>query len=228
MTSGGAGGDRVRVMVLDDYEIVVAGTSALLELHGDRVHVVERTSQGTPAEETDVALLECFALTGGASRIKEVRQHPLIRRVAVYTWGNAPDLIDAAFSFGAHGFLSKGLPGDALADALVSIARGEQVVATHELGKGATQADERPEEGRRWPGREFGLTERESEVLALITQGCSTSDIADALYLSTNSIKTHTRKLYRKIEVTSRTQAALWGIDHGFRPDREAGADWGC
>ncbi|MGI8939335.1 MAG: LuxR C-terminal-related transcriptional regulator [Iamia sp.] len=216
----------VRVVVIDDYDIVVAGTSALLEAHSDLVRVVERTPHGTPAEETDIALLECFAMTAGAERIKEVAEHPLISRVAMYTWGNDPELIDAALSFGVGGYLSKGLPGDALARALVAIHSGEQVVATHELGRGATQADERTEEGRRWPGRGDGLTERESEVLALITQGRSTREIADALYLSTNSIKTHTRKLYRKLDVSSRTQAALWGIDHGFRPDRGAGAGW--
>lgn len=219
-------GMPVRIIVIDDYEIVVQGTSALLAPHGDKVRVVERTTQGTPAEECDVALLECFAMTDGAAKIKTIREHPLIARVAMYTWGNDPCLVEAAFGFGADGFLSKGLPGHTLAKGLVDIHDGEKVVATHELGRGATQADERSEDGRRWPGRGFGLTERESEVLALITQGLSTAQIADTLYLSTNSIKTHTRKLYRKLEVSSRTQAALWGIDHGFRPGREAGSDW--
>lgn len=214
----------MRVTVIDDYDIVVAGTSALLEPHGHLVEVVGRTEHGTPDGHTDIALLECFALIGGAERIRQVLQHPLIDRVAVYTWGNDPRLVEASFAFGADGFLSKGLPGDALARALVAIDAGERVVATHEGARGATQADERTEEGRRWPGRAQGLTERESEVLALITQGLSNSDIATALYLSPNSIKTHTRKLFRKLDVTSRTQAALWGIDHGFRPDREAGA----
>ncbi len=215
----------VRVMVIDDYDIVVQGTSALLAPHSDLVRVVGRTSDGTPLEQTDVALLECFAMIGGAERIGDVSRHPLVGRVAVYTWGNDPDLVDAAFDFGADGYLSKGLRGEALARALVDIAAGERVVATQELGRGASQADERPEEGRRWPGRDHSLTERESEVLALITQGRSTAEIAGALYLSTNSIKTHTRKLYRKLDVGSRTQAALWGIDHGFRPDRTTGAD---
>lgn len=214
-------------MVIDDYEIVVQGTSALLGRHPDMVRIVERTDHGTPAEETDVALLECFALVNGEGRIREVREHPLIERVAVYTWGNSEALIKGSLAAGADGFLSKGLTGEALAKGLVAIHQGEEVVATHELGRGATQADERNDVGKRWPGRDFGLTEREGEVLALITQGLSTADIAEALFLSANSIKTHTRKLYRKLDVSSRTQAALWGIDHGFRPDRAAGADWG-
>ena len=81
--------------------------------------------------------------------------------------------------------------------------------------------------GRRWPGRDRGLTERESEVLDLISQGKRPAEIAEALYLSINSIKTHTRNLYRKINVTNRTEAALWGVDHGFRPDRQTSEVWG-
>ena len=64
-------------------------------------------------------------------------------------------------------------------------------------------------------------------MLAHISQGRRTREIADALYLSVNSIKTHTRNLFRKIGVKTRTEAALWGIDHGFRPNRRAGDGWG-
>jgi DNA-binding CsgD family transcriptional regulator len=72
-----------------------------------------------------------------------------------------------------------------------------------------------------WPGREEGLTQREAEILALITQGLSNADIGDRTRLSPNSIKTHIRSCYRRIGATSRSQAILWGIGHGFYPDRE-------
>ena len=71
-----------------------------------------------------------------------------------------------------------------------------------------------------WPGRDFGLTARESEVLALITQGLSNQEIAERTYLSINSVKTYIRTAYRKIEVTRRSQAVAWGMQHGFEPDR--------
>jgi DNA-binding NarL/FixJ family response regulator len=73
-----------------------------------------------------------------------------------------------------------------------------------------------------WPGQALGLSERESEVLALICQGLSNDDITKRAYLSINTVKTYIRTLYRKIGVTSRTQAVLWGLDHGFEPDRIA------
>ncbi len=74
--------------------------------------------------------------------------------------------------------------------------------------------------GGDWPGREEGLTARESEVIALITQGLSNAEIALEATLSINSVKTYIRTAYRKMGVLSRTNAVLWGLDHGFAPDR--------
>ena len=71
-----------------------------------------------------------------------------------------------------------------------------------------------------WPGDEHGLSPREAEVLALICQGLSNQQIADRAFLSINTVKSYVRTLYQKIGVESRTQAVLWGVDHGFRPDR--------
>jgi NarL family two-component system response regulator LiaR len=71
-----------------------------------------------------------------------------------------------------------------------------------------------------WPGRGVGLSAREAEVIALITQGLANEDIASRMYVSTNTVKTYIRSAYRKLGVDSRTRAVLWGIDHGFRPDK--------
>ena len=73
--------------------------------------------------------------------------------------------------------------------------------------------------GLDWPGRTEGLTDRESEILALITQGKSNHEVAALTFLSINTIKSYIRSAYRKIGANSRTQAVLWGIEHGFRPD---------
>jgi DNA-binding NarL/FixJ family response regulator len=80
--------------------------------------------------------------------------------------------------------------------------------------------------GLDWPGRSEGLSDRESEVLALITQGLSNADVARLTYLSTNTVKSYIRTIYRKIGVGSRTQAVLWGIRHGFAPDRHRIEHW--
>lgn len=66
------------------------------------------------------------------------------------------------------------------------------------------------------PGTVVGLSERESDIIALVTEGLSNQEIADQMYLSINSVKTHIRSAYRKMGVKRRPQAVLWGIDHGF------------
>ena len=81
--------------------------------------------------------------------------------------------------------------------------------------------------GLDWPGRTEGLSDRESEILALITQGKSNAEVAEITFLSPNTIKSYVRTIYRKIGVTSRTQAVLWGVRHGFVPDEGRTRDWG-
>lgn len=76
-----------------------------------------------------------------------------------------------------------------------------------------------PTQGQDWPGRREGLTVRESDILLLVAHGLCNQDISDRLFLSINSIKSYIRSAYRKMGVESRSQAVLWGIDHGFRRD---------
>lgn len=217
----------VRVCVINDYDVIVHGTAALLAPHGDLVQVVECSVEGLPDAEVDIGLLDCFALPGdGAEMIEKVAGHANVGRVAVYSWGDAPELVDAAVAAGASGYFSKGLTGRALAEGLVAVHRGEQIVRVAEGRVDEDRVDARDDTARRWPGHQVGLTERESEVLALITQGQRTAEIATHLYLGVNSVKTHTQNLFRKIGVTSRTEAALWGVDHGFRPDRSTRDSW--
>lgn len=104
-------------------------------------------------------------------------------------------------------------------DALLAIHAGETVVSP-------APAKARPANGLDWPGRAEGLTNRESEILALITQGKSNDDVAALTFLSKNSIKSYIRSAYRKIGVSSRTQAVLWSIDHGFKPGNRRIDHW--
>ena len=84
----------------------------------------------------------------------------------------------------------------------------------------------RPANGLDWPGRGEGLTDRESEILALITQGKNNAEVAALTYLSPNTVKSYIRTIYRKIGVASRTQAVLWGVNSGFSPDHHRIDHW--
>ena len=110
-----------------------------------------------------------------------------------------------------HGYLSKTLPARDLVAALEAVHAGEIVVS--EPPQRARSAS-----GLDWPGRREGLTDRESEILALITQGKSNAEVAALTYLSPNTVKSYIRTIYRKIGVGSRTQAVLWGVEQRLHP----------
>lgn len=199
----------VRLALVDDYEVVVAGLAHMFDNYRDRVEVVQVAPDEPVTAHVDVALFDTFAQGEAESDDLDVLlRNPNARRVAVYTWVFAPEVIDAALRKGAAGYLAKTMPARDLVDAVERIAAGRIYVSPPPQGRLAI--------GQDWPGREEGLSERESEVIALITQGKSNAEIAHLMYLSINSIKTYIRTAYAKMKVSSRTQAVLWGIAHGF------------
>ncbi|PWJ26923.1 regulatory LuxR family protein [Branchiibius hedensis] len=76
-----------------------------------------------------------------------------------------------------------------------------------------------------WPGREVGVTERELDVLRMITEGLSNQEIADRSFLSINSVKSYIRAAYRKIDVSSRSKAVLWGVQNGLMEQEPVESD---
>lgn len=212
----------ITVSLVDDFEIVVHGIAAMLERFADRIEVADISVDTGIDRDVDVVLFDTFGQ--GEVHIEDIEAlttNPHARRVAVYTFNFAPELIATAQARGVHGYLSKALPAEDLVSALERIAAGERVVAGPGEGRRA-----RGSTARGWPGKDRGLTEREAEVLALATQGLSNAEIAERLFISINSVKTHIRHLYRKIDVHNRAQAVAWGIDHGFRPAHHALELW--
>lgn len=214
----------VRIAVVNDYEVVVAGLAAALEPYADRVKVVELDSQRVPVSDVDVVLYDSFGQDQG-HRIDLERLLAGSRgaHVVVFSWNVQPDLVDEALARGAAGYLSKELEAARLVELIEKIAEGVVVRPAFSAEERAqlALADEEPAlQLGSWPGREHGLTPRESEMVALITQGLSNKEIAARAYLSINSVKTHVRTAYAKIGARNRAQAVTWGMQHGFQPDR--------
>lgn len=200
----------LRLAIVDDYAVVVAGVAALLAV--ERIDVVETGANLEVLSDIDIVLYDTFAQVQGDGIDMEDFVRNSGARVVVFSWNLQPDLIDRAIARGAVGYLSKALPGEQIVDALERVHRGEVVVL---VGEGETSVGADGD----WPGRDAGLSPREAEVLALITQGLTNLEIAERSYVSINSVKTYIRAAYRKIGVTSRAQAVRWGMQHGFEPD---------
>jgi DNA-binding NarL/FixJ family response regulator len=210
----------VRVALVDDYDVVVIGLAHLFDAYQDRIVVAELDANRPVSEAVDVALYDSFAQPeADHDDIAVLVRNPHARHVVVYTWNFHSVLVDSAMAKGASGYLSKTLPAHELVTAIEAIVDGQVVISD-------PPPRSRPAVGLDWPGRTEGLTDREAEVLALITQGRSNSEIAQVMYLSINTVKTYIRSAYRKIGVTGRPHAMLWGLDHGFQPDHHRIDHW--
>jgi DNA-binding NarL/FixJ family response regulator len=210
----------ITVALVDDYDIVVKGVANMLDPYRDRIVIAELDSTMAVKDSVDIVLYDSFAQPeSDHEEIGVLAANPRASRVVVYTWNFHPDLIESARKQGAHAYLSKTLPARELVAALEAVHSGELVISDV-----APRARSAP--GLDWPGRGEGLSDREAEILALITQGKSNADVARLTYLSPNTVKSYIRTIYRKIGVDSRTQAVLWGVDHGFTPDHHRIEHW--
>jgi NarL family two-component system response regulator LiaR len=201
----------LRIAVLNDFPVVVAGVAAMLAPFRERVEVVEQRTDGGVDRDVDLVLYDTFGAADHA--VDGVRS--LVRRasapVVVFSWTTDRDLVRQALEAGAAGFLPKTLLPEQLVTRLEQI-RGGLVVAPALAGRRGPLPSG-------WPGAEHGLTPREAEVVALIARGLSNRDIADRSYLSINSVKTYIRTAYRKMGVKTRPQAVLWLLRNGFDPE---------
>lgn len=216
----GSSDGPITVALVDDYDVVVMGVANMLERYRDRIVIAELDSTMPVSDTVDIVLYDSFAQPeSDHEEIATLVANPRAHRVVVYTWNFHPDLVASAQQQGAHGYLSKTLPARELVAALEAVYAGEKVVS--DVPPRARSAP-----GLDWPGRGEGLSDRESEILALITQGMSNADVARLTYLSPNTVKSYIRTIYRKIDVGSRTQAVLWGVEHGFTPDHHRIEHW--
>lgn len=210
----------ILIALIDDYDVVVTGVATMLNDYRDRVLVAEIDTNLGLHDTVDIALYDSFAQPEpDHDEIDVLVASPRAHKVVVYTWNFHPELLERAERAGVDGYLSKTLSAKELVDAIEAVHAGEKVVST-------APARHRSAPFLDWPGRRHGLTDREAEILAYITQGKSNAEIAKLTYLSPNTIKSYIRSVYRKIEVDSRTQAVLWGVEHGFSPDHHRIDHW--
>ncbi|GEP35396.1 DNA-binding response regulator [Nocardioides szechwanensis] len=210
----------IRIAIVNDYEIVVEGVAAVLAPYRDRIEVVELDSRMPVISDIDVLLYDTFGqVQGDTVDLDQLIFGNGSARVVIFTWNVQRELIDRALAHGAAGYLSKSISAEDLVKGIEAVHAGEVVVVPVEDGTEGGQLN------TAWPGVDHGLSAREAEVIALITQGLSNQEIADRCYLSINSVKTYVRTAYRKMGVTRRSQAVLWGIAHGLSPDRSRTID---
>lgn len=215
-----ASGERPRIAIVNDYELVVAGVGAMLAPFGDRVTIGATISVDQPVTgpAVDLALYDTYGRDGlGMAGLDRVLGKDKVRRVAVYTGDGGEESVNLALRAGVAGYLSKATPAEQLVGQIERIVGGEVVVETHGAGGTVNR------HARLWPGKHAGLSERESEIVALVALGRRNAEIAEALFISVETVKTHLSHAFRKLGLTNRTQVASFVLrDDTFRQSRGA------
>jgi len=207
----------IRVLLVDDHQVVRRGLRTFLEVQDD-IEVVGEASDGAEgvarAEELrpDVVLMDVkMPGTDGIEALKRLRELANPARVLIVTSFTEQRTVVPALRAGASGYVYKDIDPDALAGAIRSVHAGHVLLQPEVAGALLAQED-----SHGGTGRGSTLTEREREVLGLIADGRSNREIARALVLSEKTVKTHVSNILMKLDLADRTQAALWAVRHGL------------
>jgi DNA-binding NarL/FixJ family response regulator len=212
----------VRLLLVDDHQVILEGLRSMLASQRHRVEIVGATTSPSEALtlagelRPDVVLLD--VRLKGASGLDLCRQlvEQLARiRVVFFTVYDDEQYLYQALRMGASGFLLKTTTAPELADHLDRVMEGEVAVDASLAGRVAMTAA-RLQSGEFWPGAHLGLTQRESEVLGLMVRGLSNRAIAQRLYIGEETVKSHTQGIYRKLEVPDRAQAIATALREGI------------
>jgi NarL family two-component system response regulator LiaR len=201
----------IRVMLVDDHAVVRSGLSAFLYVFDD-LELVAEAKDGKEAleicekEKPDVILMDLvMPVMDGAAATKAIRQKwPEIQVVALTSF-KEDGLVQAALQAGAIGYLLKNVSADELANAIRAAYDGKPTLAP-EAAQALIHAAVKPDRP------DYGLTHREEEVLALMSEGMSNVDIAEKLYVSRSTVKFHVSSILSKLGVTSRTEAVAMAL----------------
>ncbi|MFE6532847.1 response regulator [Streptomyces rochei] len=221
MTSGSPG--VIRVVIADDQQMVRQGFTVLLNTQSD-IEVIGQAVDGLDAVSKvaefspDVVLMDIrMPELGGIEATRRIVGASPDIRVLVLTTFDLDEYVYEALVAGASGFLLKDASADQLAEAVRVVAAGDALLApgvTRRLITEFSRMRDRP----RTPLKERvgDLTERETEVLALIAQGLSNAEIAGRLVVAEQTVKTHVGRILVKLGLRDRTQAAVYAYECGL------------
>ncbi|MFB9744278.1 response regulator [Pseudonocardia sulfidoxydans] len=212
----------LRIVLVDDHEMVIAGLKAMLSPFRGRVRVVGEAIGADQAMSMVASLtpdiILCDVRMQGASGLdlcRSLRERDPDAKVVLLSVYDDEQYLFQALRAGASGYLLKKISGEELVRQLELAATGTTVIDASLAGR-AVDTAARLQSNEFWPGARHGLTHRESEVLSLMVTGLSNRGIATRLVVSDETVKSHLRSIYRKLGVGDRTGAVATALREGI------------
>lgn len=204
----------INIMIADDHSMIREGLRQLLELDGD-VRVVEEAGDGEECilklreNIPDVLLLDInMPKMNGLEVLERIRELRMDVKVLILTVHNEVEYLLRAVDIGINGYLLKDSDSDDLKKAIIAVANGENFIQQELIPLMEKKMELKSDEERKLDT----LTDREIEVLKLLSFGMFNKEIAEKLNISERTVKNHVSNIFKKIDVTDRTQAAVFSI----------------
>jgi DNA-binding NarL/FixJ family response regulator len=210
------------VLLADDQALVRGGFRLILDAQED-LEVVGEADDGRAAIEAarslrpDIVLMDVrMPELDGIAATRVIVSEQLASHVLVLTTFDEDRVVWDAMAAGASGFLLKTAPPVQLVDAVRTVAAGEALLAPTVTRRLIEEFVRRPPPGDQAPERLAALTDREREVMALIARGLSNGEIAERLFLSGATVKTHVNRILGKLDLRDRVQAVVLAYETGL------------
>jgi DNA-binding NarL/FixJ family response regulator len=220
----------IRIVLVDDQELVRTGFRMVLDAQPDMT-VVGEAADGQAAVEfarthsADVMVMDArMPRMDGVAATRQIRQAGDRPRVLMLTTFDLDEYAFAALKAGASGFLLKDVPPEELLFAIRAVHSGDAVVAPSTTRRLIDRfAPMLPAGDGHAPPELAGLTDREREVLILVAQGLSNAELAQRLFVSEATVKTHVGRILAKLGLRDRVQAVVYAYENGLvRAGRQA------
>lgn len=213
---------KIKILIADDHSMVRQGLKQILELEED-INVVAQASNGEEAIKManeyspDVILMDInMPIISGIQAIKELRQQQHPSKIIVLTIHEDREYLFKTLQMGAEGYVLKDAEPAVLIEAIRNVSEGQSFIQPN-MTKELVKEFNRVTLHEKDKGDENNLTSREIEVLELIAEGMINKEIAKQLYISEKTVKNHVSNIFKKLNVSDRTQAAIYAFKNNLK-----------
>ena len=214
--------EKIKVMLVDDEQLIRSGLKIMLETYPD-IEVIHQAGNGREAfecckiEVPDVVLMDIrMPVSTGIEGTKLIKEaYPEVKIIMVTTFQDTEYIVEA-MQYGASGYLLKDSSYEAIYDG-IKVALSGKVVMDATVSEKLVMQPKAPTTIEKTDISSFGLTEREIELIRLVSQGLNNKEISEALFLSEGTVKNNISTILSKLALRDRTQLVIFAYDHHIR-----------